>query len=221
MADAFSDQVSGEADVFTGFPPSGITLCPRCDYELTGLPIVGACPECGLRYDAESQVWEKRRQMGVFPSWPLFKKASFQTAILTIATFMPKFCVDGYVWISGYQTLFQVCSYTLVGLAVVFGLESAFWYFDNRSYRTVLAVMPEVLIQSHWFGGRPEIPMHCVIKAQESSLIDTVKPISVFYRPGKPRGRICIRGVLIPDGVQAEHDVFVKAINRHPKVQRS
>jgi len=29
-------------------------LCPRCDYDLTGLPAVHACPECGCRYDEHS-----------------------------------------------------------------------------------------------------------------------------------------------------------------------
>jgi len=29
-------------------------LCPRCDYDLTGLPAEHTCPECGCRYDEHS-----------------------------------------------------------------------------------------------------------------------------------------------------------------------
>jgi len=29
-------------------------LCPRCSYELTGLPAVHTCPECGFEYDSLS-----------------------------------------------------------------------------------------------------------------------------------------------------------------------
>ena len=29
-------------------------LCPRCDYDLTGLPAVHTCPECGCNYDEHS-----------------------------------------------------------------------------------------------------------------------------------------------------------------------
>jgi len=42
---------------FTGFPPSGSTLCPQCDYDLRGLPLEYQCPECGLKYDKATRVW--------------------------------------------------------------------------------------------------------------------------------------------------------------------
>lgn len=29
-------------------------LCPRCDYDLTGLPAEHTCPECGCKYDEHS-----------------------------------------------------------------------------------------------------------------------------------------------------------------------
>lgn len=29
-------------------------LCPRCDYDLTGLPVQHTCPECGCNYDEHS-----------------------------------------------------------------------------------------------------------------------------------------------------------------------
>ena len=43
--------------LFTGFPPYGSTLCPQCDYDLTGLPEAHSCPECGFAYDAFTRTW--------------------------------------------------------------------------------------------------------------------------------------------------------------------
>ena len=46
-----------EQTLFAGFPPSGSTLCPRCDYDLQGLPAAHVCPECGFEYDSNTRVW--------------------------------------------------------------------------------------------------------------------------------------------------------------------
>ena len=35
-------------------------MCHHCDYELTGLPAQGLCPECGKRYDTESAYRARR-----------------------------------------------------------------------------------------------------------------------------------------------------------------
>lgn len=31
----------------------GAPSCPRCEYSLSGLPVSGSCPECGLVYDED------------------------------------------------------------------------------------------------------------------------------------------------------------------------
>ncbi len=50
--------VNGQSgSLFTGFAPSYSTLCPRCDYDLRGLPTVHACPECHLAFDKATRVW--------------------------------------------------------------------------------------------------------------------------------------------------------------------
>jgi len=58
MAGNASQHESHAADTFAGFAPSGSTLCPKCDYDLTSLPAVHQCPECGLAYDERTRVWE-------------------------------------------------------------------------------------------------------------------------------------------------------------------
>ncbi|MCG3129688.1 MAG: hypothetical protein FLDDKLPJ_00423 [Phycisphaerae bacterium] len=39
-----------------GNPPAAKT-CHRCGYDLSGLPEDYRCPECGLRYDADTRSW--------------------------------------------------------------------------------------------------------------------------------------------------------------------
>lgn len=39
-----------------GAPIEPLKACPRCGYDLTGLPEVHTCPECGLEYDPHCRV---------------------------------------------------------------------------------------------------------------------------------------------------------------------
>ncbi len=43
-----------------------LDACPRCGYSLQGLPADHACPECGLRYDRESEVYKHRNLKALF-----------------------------------------------------------------------------------------------------------------------------------------------------------
>lgn len=43
-------------------------LCPRCGYALRGLPADHACPECGLRYDHECEMYRAVKPIPVFAS---------------------------------------------------------------------------------------------------------------------------------------------------------
>lgn len=39
-----------------------LSACPRCNYDLRGLPADHQCPECGLKYDAESEAFRIPRR---------------------------------------------------------------------------------------------------------------------------------------------------------------
>ncbi len=41
-------------------PVSGPERCPRCNYNLCGLPAPHRCPECGLAYDEHTRIWRPR-----------------------------------------------------------------------------------------------------------------------------------------------------------------
>lgn len=43
-------------------------LCPRCGYSLRGLPADHACPECGLGYDHECEMYRAVKPIPVFAS---------------------------------------------------------------------------------------------------------------------------------------------------------
>lgn len=37
--------------------------CPRCEYNWTGLPPSGRCPECGLGFDEETRIWSCAQEL--------------------------------------------------------------------------------------------------------------------------------------------------------------
>ncbi len=76
---------------FTGFRPYGISGCPRCDYDLTGLPSQHACPECGFAYDEHTMVWKRirptvripwRYTLEAVPSFLLFSIVVWQAPVI-------------------------------------------------------------------------------------------------------------------------------------------
>ena len=56
-------------------------LCPRCDYDLSGLPTQHTCPECGCNYDEYSigiALTARRQQLwGLWVALPLFALATW------------------------------------------------------------------------------------------------------------------------------------------------
>ena len=48
---------SGQTTPSSGIA-SRISKCPTCGYSWNGLPDEGACPECGLAFDQQSNVWK-------------------------------------------------------------------------------------------------------------------------------------------------------------------
>lgn len=47
----------------TGSPSVGLSVCPRCDYDLKGLPLRHCCPECGFDYSPDMVTFVARRTL--------------------------------------------------------------------------------------------------------------------------------------------------------------
>ena len=47
-------------------PVTGPDRCPRCNYDLRGLPPPHRCPECGLAYDEHTQIWRPAQPWRVY-----------------------------------------------------------------------------------------------------------------------------------------------------------
>lgn len=47
-------------------PAQALNDCPRCNYNLRGLPAHHRCPECGLEYDEHTRIWRPAKP------WPAY-----------------------------------------------------------------------------------------------------------------------------------------------------
>jgi len=63
---------------------TSLKTCPRCDYNLTGLPDEHICPECGFEYDPHAAFMRLSRRRRV---WEL---AVMATALLLAGWFLPR-----------------------------------------------------------------------------------------------------------------------------------
>ncbi len=76
--------------------------CRQCDYDLTGLPRVGRCPECGQRYNAESGDGLRRTTDGLDRGDRLMRRLrtlGFVAAVLVL------FSCAGLGWMAGRVTV--------------------------------------------------------------------------------------------------------------------
>ncbi len=76
------------------------TVCPRCEYALTGLPAVGVCPECGHPYDGDTvylygHAAGGRAQAWNGPVWS-FRGLAFSWGMVVVWT-----AILGIAWRSG------------------------------------------------------------------------------------------------------------------------
>lgn len=109
-----------------------LDTCPQCAYSLHGLPDDHACPECGLRYDRESEVYKHVNPKAIFMGLLGFIGGAGGMANLPRA-----FGNAGSFW--------RVC--IILSVMLYFGAAVWFARYVYRLYRSgpLVAVLPEGL----------------------------------------------------------------------------
>ncbi|MCA9252670.1 MAG: hypothetical protein KDA54_16200 [Phycisphaerales bacterium] len=177
-------------------PIKPMSHCPRCFYSLAGLPSELRCPECGLKYDSRSALWQRRR--------PVLAFVMGGGVALAIAF--------GAIW--GMRSLGVGTSYsvmtTLIGLGIFLSLT---WFLCVR-YRTyfstrVVAVLPEGLFWKVSFLPGRTIPWNRITEARlyrVSNKVDIkLGPVLTFN----------VGGVFVD---RAETEAFHRAVIEHIEV---
>jgi|GEM_PF-2041008 len=182
---------------FTGFAPTGSTLCPQCDYDLQHLPAAHRCPECGLQYDDDTLVWVVDAK----------GQRAFEMTML----------IQGLVWFSIYlfQWIFSVGPgrwLPMVGLpSIFFALYAASrygrWFFNTR-----VAVAADRLIDRKPMRRVRVIHYRDVRWVKESDRLHTLKHIAVRHRRrGSKQGLSKVTGIQLPTQELSDVKRFVKA----------
>lgn len=155
-------------------------LCPRCDYDLRGLPRAGRCPECGLRFNERSCGWETPLTL-----------ARLQGLILVLALVISG--VQGYRLATTRDTL-EMTMQGLLLAGVLIGFAAALlpiWL----GHRYVLAACAEgLLVRRPWQRTR-YIPYDQIIeiRAPEHPTIPNIVVELKPQRPNQPSKTIQIR----------------------------
>ena len=121
---------AGKADTIEAMAADKHKHCDNCGYDLTGLAVVGDCPECGYEYGswADAGVKHPRPRQPVRPSWI----ARHARSVLLVMAAMPVlFCSrllswgteNDYVWHAGLALAFLI----LLGAAISYLFERAEW----------------------------------------------------------------------------------------------
>jgi len=109
-----------------------LDTCPQCGYSLQGLPEDHACPECGLRYDRDSEVYKYVNPKALFLGLVGFIGG---TGVLVnmVSTF------------GNISSFWRACM--IVSVVVYFGMAAWFGRYVYRLYRSepLVAVLPEGL----------------------------------------------------------------------------
>lgn len=109
-----------------------LAACPQCDYSLQGLPEDHACPECGLRYDRESEVYKHLNPKALFAGM-----LGFLGGTAGMVNLVRTFGNVGLFW--------RTC--IIISLVVYFGAALWFGRYAYRLYRNgpLVAVLPKGL----------------------------------------------------------------------------
>lgn len=104
--------------------------CANCGYDLTGLPVVGDCPECGYEYGswADAGVKHPRPKKPLRPSWVARHARSIllvmaSAPVLFFARVLWWMTGNDYVWRAGLALGFVI----VLGAAISYLFERAEW----------------------------------------------------------------------------------------------
>jgi len=109
-----------------------LDTCPQCGYSLQGLPENHACPECGLRYDRDSEVYKHLNPVSLFAGM-----LGFLGGTAGMFNLARTFGNAGPFW--------RIC--IIMSLVIYFGAAAWFARYVYRLYRRgpLVAVLPEGL----------------------------------------------------------------------------
>ena len=65
-------------------PPPRLLMCPRCSYDIAGLPRQHRCPECGFAYDGKMFILEGWRVPDVRQAWARLVRNAVGMAIVLL-----------------------------------------------------------------------------------------------------------------------------------------
>ena len=182
---------------FTGFAPTGTTLCPQCDYDLQHLPAVHRCPECGLQYDDHTLVWSVDTK----------GQRAFEIAMLTQGIIW--FTIHFLEWV--FATGPGRFAIMLWMPAIFFGLYAASrygrWFFNTR-----VAVAADRLIDRKPLQRIRVFEYRDVRWVKESDRMHTLKHIAVRHRRrGSKQGLSKVSGIQLPTQEPGDAKRFISA----------
>ncbi len=110
-----------------------LTECPQCGYSLRGLPETHHCPECGLAYDAASELFKHVNPKALV--WSVVAVAIGGLWVLVNSASVTRALPGAWMWLSVLFAIFYI--------GVVLWIAWRFW----RTYRRgpMVATMPDAL----------------------------------------------------------------------------
>jgi hypothetical protein len=174
-----------------------LQYCPRCAYQVRGLPVEHCCPECAFAFDRR---WRVFGGATMYPNRAWWQKPGF--ALLAIL--MPMFVIMGTVSAmlrQGWPLAAPLGAALLIGIMVA------------RRPRKFIALAPDALLVYHGRGQWDRYPWPAVGRAKNDILHKSIA--WDFDGQTVRHPAIWIFGMDVP-----AIDQCVRAINAHPRTTR-